>query len=226
MDSRLNWDAHIHRVIDRGRQMSRSLAPPMNGRSKLDPYRMILLYKAVVRPMLTYAAAVWATVAKSHRHKLQTFRNRTLRWALTALRYVRNTTIHQDAGIEPLMDFIRTIATQVFDRATDHQNPLVPTSQEYDFRIPGQYPGPSGTQPQLVTQHPISSSTIKLTRAEGGSSSWRLESVPLWRSIKRHSFSVKENSSKRKEDRVAGSSEDFHPDEEGEEQHGLDLVHP
>ncbi|GJQ87758.1 hypothetical protein Trydic_g10067 [Trypoxylus dichotomus] len=142
MDSRLNWGAHINRVIDRGRQMAGTLAPLMNGRSKLDPARKIQLYKAVLRPTVTYASSVWATAAKTHRIKIQTFQNRMLRWALDAPWFVRSDTLHEDAGIDPIMNFIRNTATRFFDKARDHENPLVSKSQEYDARIPWKYPRP------------------------------------------------------------------------------------
>ncbi|GJQ87645.1 hypothetical protein Trydic_g17469 [Trypoxylus dichotomus] len=125
MDSRLNWGAHINRVIDRGRQMAGTLAPLMNGRSKLDPARKIQLYKAVLRPTVTYASS-----------------NRMLRWALDAPWFVRSDTLHEDAGIDPIMDFIRNTATRFFDKARDPENPLVSKSQEYDARIPWKYPRP------------------------------------------------------------------------------------
>ncbi|GJQ75256.1 hypothetical protein Trydic_g9854 [Trypoxylus dichotomus] len=67
--------------------------------------------------------------------QLQAFQNRILRMTLNALLFARNTTLHEDAGVEPLIDFIRRIATRFFDRAADHWNPLVSASQDYDLRI-------------------------------------------------------------------------------------------
>ncbi|GJQ76689.1 hypothetical protein Trydic_g15542 [Trypoxylus dichotomus] len=142
LDSRLNWGAHIHKTIDRGKQMAGTLAPLLNGRSKLDLARKIQLYKTVLRPTVTYASAVWATAAQCHRIKLQNFQNRMLRWALDAPWFVRNTTIHEDAGVEPLLDYIRKTATKTFDTAREHQNPLVSNSQDYDSRLPWKYPRP------------------------------------------------------------------------------------
>ncbi|GJQ75498.1 hypothetical protein Trydic_g17585 [Trypoxylus dichotomus] len=142
LDSRLNWGAHIHKIIDRGKQMAGTLAPLMNGRSKLDLARKIQLYKTVLRPTVTYASAVWATAAQCHRTKLQNFQNRMLRWALDAPWFVRNTTVHEDAGVEPILDYIRKTATKTFDTAREHHNPLVSNSQDYDSRLPWKYPRP------------------------------------------------------------------------------------
>ncbi|GJQ75506.1 hypothetical protein Trydic_g17593 [Trypoxylus dichotomus] len=47
LDSRVNWGAHIHRVLDRGRQMSGTLYPLMVGLGKLDPSLKIRIYKTV-----------------------------------------------------------------------------------------------------------------------------------------------------------------------------------
>ncbi|GJQ72917.1 hypothetical protein Trydic_g1560 [Trypoxylus dichotomus] len=51
------------------------------------------MYKTVLRPIVTYASAVWATTATTHMHKLRTFQNRILQMAL------RNTAIHEDDGV-------------------------------------------------------------------------------------------------------------------------------
>ncbi|GJQ72148.1 hypothetical protein Trydic_g3242 [Trypoxylus dichotomus] len=50
----LNWGAHVHRVLDCGRQMSRTLYPLLIWRGKQEPSRKIQMYKTVVRPIVTY----------------------------------------------------------------------------------------------------------------------------------------------------------------------------
>ncbi|GJQ69715.1 hypothetical protein Trydic_g22286 [Trypoxylus dichotomus] len=94
--------------------MSGTLYPLLLGRGKLDPSRKIRIYKTVLRPIVTYASAVWATAATTHMNKLQTFQNRILRMALNAPYFVRNTALYEGAGVEPLIDFIRIIATRFF----------------------------------------------------------------------------------------------------------------
>ncbi|GJQ76478.1 hypothetical protein Trydic_g2190 [Trypoxylus dichotomus] len=66
---------------------------------------------------------------------------------------VRNTTIQEDAGVEPFMDFIRIIATRFFHRAVDHWNPLVSESQD-----PMEICSPTVIrrgQPSLTAEHPV-----------------------------------------------------------------------
>ncbi|GJQ79638.1 hypothetical protein Trydic_g16479 [Trypoxylus dichotomus] len=96
--------AHIHRVLDRGHQMLATLYPMMAGRGKLDPSLKVRIYKTVLRPTITYASAMWATAVPTHIKTLEAFHNRTLRRALNAPWYVRNTVIQEDTGVGPLMD--------------------------------------------------------------------------------------------------------------------------
>ncbi|GJQ70864.1 hypothetical protein Trydic_g784 [Trypoxylus dichotomus] len=53
--------------------MSGTLHPLLIGRGKLDPSHKIRIYKTVLRPIVTYASAVWATVATTYMNKLQAF---------------------------------------------------------------------------------------------------------------------------------------------------------
>ncbi|GJQ87112.1 hypothetical protein Trydic_g23961 [Trypoxylus dichotomus] len=89
--------------------MSGSFNPLLIVRGKLDPTRKIRIYKTVLRPIVTYASSVWTTALTTHMHKLQTFQNWIPRIALNSPWFVRNTTLHEDAEVEPLMDFIRRI---------------------------------------------------------------------------------------------------------------------
>ncbi|GJQ86488.1 hypothetical protein Trydic_g10390 [Trypoxylus dichotomus] len=109
-----------------------TLHPLLIGRGKLDPSRKIRIYKTVLRLIVKYALAAWAAAATTHINKFQTFQNRILRVVLNAPWFVRNITLHEDAGV----DFIRRTATRFFDRVVDHWNPLVSECRDYDPRIP------------------------------------------------------------------------------------------
>ncbi|GJQ70362.1 hypothetical protein Trydic_g1824 [Trypoxylus dichotomus] len=73
LDSHVNWAAHIHRVLDCGRQMLGTLYPMMVGRRRLDPSLKVWIYKIVLRPAITYACAVWETASPTHIRKLEAF---------------------------------------------------------------------------------------------------------------------------------------------------------
>ncbi|GJQ73851.1 hypothetical protein Trydic_g18788 [Trypoxylus dichotomus] len=63
------------------------------------------------------------TAAITHMSKLQALQNRMLRMVLNAPWFVKNTTLHEDAAVEPRIDSIRRIATRFFDKAVDHWKP-------------------------------------------------------------------------------------------------------
>ncbi|GJQ83045.1 hypothetical protein Trydic_g20060 [Trypoxylus dichotomus] len=121
VNPRVNWRAYIHRVLDRGREISRTLYPLLIGRGKLHLSSKIRIYR---------------TAATTHMNKLQAFPSRILRMALNAPWFVRNTTLLEDAGVESLIDFCRRIPIRFFDRAVDHWSSHVSASQDYDPRVP------------------------------------------------------------------------------------------
>ncbi|GJQ66146.1 hypothetical protein Trydic_g17 [Trypoxylus dichotomus] len=86
-----------------GRQMSGTFYPLPIGRGKLDPVCKIRIYKIVLGPIVTYASAVRVIAAATHMHKLKKFQDRILRMALNAPWFVRNTILHEDAGVESLI---------------------------------------------------------------------------------------------------------------------------
>ncbi|GJQ73393.1 hypothetical protein Trydic_g13758 [Trypoxylus dichotomus] len=71
LGSQVNWGAHTRRVLDPRFQMSGTLHPLLIGRGKLNTSRKIRIYKTVLRPIATYASAVWVTAATTHMNKLQ-----------------------------------------------------------------------------------------------------------------------------------------------------------
>ncbi|GJQ88730.1 hypothetical protein Trydic_g13385, partial [Trypoxylus dichotomus] len=172
------------------RQMSGTLYPLLLRRYKLDPTRKTWTYNTVLSPIVTYASAISETAATTHMNKLQTFQKRILRMALNAPWFVRNTILHEDAGEEPLIDFIRRIATlfSFIDRPVDHCNPLVSASQDYDLRIPWRYPRPrllvvgdqnwqQSTQP--ANHHPEMEPSHFVEEADSLEPKYDKESVPI-----------------------------------------------
>lgn len=132
LDSKLTWASHVEEMASRASRAMVQLYPMINRRSKLDSVRKLRLYKAVVRPTMTYASSVWGTAAPSHVQKLQVIQNRALRMAFDAPWYVRNTTLHRDSAMETIADFIRAKAANDFSKIETHHNPLLQGLLNYD----------------------------------------------------------------------------------------------
>ncbi|GFV06858.1 RNA-directed DNA polymerase from mobile element jockey [Trichonephila clavipes] len=79
MDSRLTYKKHIDYLSDKfwGRI---HLAISLIGRnSPLSLENKVILYKQVLRPIITYASPVWGAAAATHMKKIQIIQNKILR---------------------------------------------------------------------------------------------------------------------------------------------------
>lgn len=132
LDSKLTWKSHIELMANRAKAALVSLYALINRRSKLDPLRKIRLYKAVIRPTMTYAASVWGYAARSHVQKLQVVQNKVLRMAFDAPWFVSNETLHNDSQMVTIEEFIRVQASTEFARLETHPNPLLEGLMDYD----------------------------------------------------------------------------------------------
>ncbi|GFX31122.1 RNA-directed DNA polymerase from mobile element jockey [Trichonephila clavipes] len=83
--------------------LNRSISP----KSKLALRYKVLLYKAILRPIMLYASPIWAGAAVTHLKRLHTFQNIRLRIASNAPWFVRNEVLHTDLNDPPLLDFIK-----------------------------------------------------------------------------------------------------------------------
>ncbi|GFW96762.1 RNA-directed DNA polymerase from mobile element jockey [Trichonephila clavipes] len=68
-------------------------------KSKLALRQKILLYKAILRPIMLYASPIWAAAAVTHLKRLHTFQNIQLRRAANAPWFVRNEVLHKDLNV-------------------------------------------------------------------------------------------------------------------------------
>jgi len=59
----------------------------------------LLLYTAIIRPLIAYAYPVWAVTSKTKVKKLQTLTNKFLRTVLNAPWFMRNKQLHNDIGL-------------------------------------------------------------------------------------------------------------------------------
>ncbi|GFW23207.1 RNA-directed DNA polymerase from mobile element jockey [Trichonephila clavipes] len=76
-------------------------------KSKLALRQKVLLYKAILRPIMLYASSIWAAVTVTHLKRLHTFQNIQLLRAANAPWFVRNEVLHKDLNVPPLLDFIK-----------------------------------------------------------------------------------------------------------------------
>ncbi|CAH2040606.1 unnamed protein product, partial [Iphiclides podalirius] len=83
----------------------------------------VTLYKAVVRPIMTYASPVFAHIAPKQIHRLQVIQNRFLRRATGAPWFMRD--LHVDLELPTIAQFLKSASRRYFDSAGAHPNPLI-----------------------------------------------------------------------------------------------------
>lgn len=125
LDRGLTWRHHISEVRQRAKRRLTILAPLLNARSGLSIANGLLIFKQIIRPMLTYAAPVWWTAARSHIQKLQAVQSTCLRRVTGARWYISNRQIHEDLQIDYLQDHITGLARSFGSKLENADNPLV-----------------------------------------------------------------------------------------------------
>ncbi|GFT40022.1 uncharacterized protein TNCV_12561 [Trichonephila clavipes] len=84
----------------------------------------VLLYTAVMRPILAYASPVWGYAAKTNINILDTLKNSLIRMIVKATRYMRNDDIRNALKINSFKTHIQNLAINFFTdlHATNNVN--------------------------------------------------------------------------------------------------------
>ena len=91
-------------------------------KNSLSTSNKILIYKMLLRPIITYAAPVWCNIAKTNLMHLQRFQNKQLRLILNADRYTRIIELHEKTKIETLDVYIKKLSENFYDKQLQNNN--------------------------------------------------------------------------------------------------------
>ena len=126
LDTRLTYKHHVTRKLGQAYGRLTKLYPLINKKSPLRTDCTLLLYKSLLRPILTYACPVWFSVSSTTRHKLESFQNKVLRLAVNAPWFVRNSQLSREMGVDTLEDHLKGLTTKHFDML-----PLFPATADF-----------------------------------------------------------------------------------------------
>lgn len=132
LDRRLTWRPHIEERVRVANGAVGSLLPLLHRRSKLSTENKLRIYNAIIKPILTYAAVIWATAAPSHLHFMQRVQNKILRMTVAAPWFVRNATIHDDLGVPSICETVQLQAREQIMAVEYHLNPLLRRYANYE----------------------------------------------------------------------------------------------
>ncbi|GBM46176.1 putative RNA-directed DNA polymerase from transposon X-element [Araneus ventricosus] len=125
LDNKLTFRSHFKYSTEKFWAKVHLLIPLIGRRSPLALENKLLLFKQVLRPILTYAAQIWGLAAPSNRKKAQILKNKILRIMVNAPWYVKNSVIHNDLKIQTMDEFIKDLSRKFFQKLVNHTNPTV-----------------------------------------------------------------------------------------------------
>lgn len=123
LDTRLTFTKHIDTQCHKAIGALVKLFPLLNRDSSLNIKNKILLYKTVIRPILTYAAPVWSNTCAANYKKLQVVQNKCLRVIGNFSRSTSINVIHEKLNVEYIKDFIICL-TQKFCAKTENSQDI------------------------------------------------------------------------------------------------------
>lgn len=144
LDCRLNFRRHIKNTLKKAYNTNRLLYPLMGPKSFLNEKNKKLLYKTIIRPILTYAAPIWSGVSRTAFRPLESYQNKLLRLITNSDRYRKIDDMLQQTGMETLRDHTTRLTqnfytkklnvnriTRNITRIRHHNNPRPAHRQPY-----------------------------------------------------------------------------------------------
>lgn len=112
LDSKLIFRDHINMIRNKATRCVSAVYPLIGRRSNLSVKNKFLIFKAIIRPILTYASPIWIHAAISNRKNLQVIQNKCLKMILN-LPWRHNTMdLHERAGVPILAEYIAQLNTK------------------------------------------------------------------------------------------------------------------
>lgn len=117
LDSRLTLTPHVERVCGLAKAGLASISPLLRS-TKLPTKTKILLYTALLRPVITYAAPAWYHLTcRTARRKLAAIQSKSLRRATRSPWFVRNAVVRASSGVPALRDFVDGLTAKLEETA-------------------------------------------------------------------------------------------------------------
>ncbi|GBM31657.1 putative RNA-directed DNA polymerase from transposon X-element [Araneus ventricosus] len=101
-------------------------------KSKLSLSNKLLLYKSLVRPVMSYASPVWGAAAKSHLIKLESAQNITARQITNSPWFIRNRYVAKELKLKSMKEYFKKLSTNFFNKIENSINPAVQDIPKYD----------------------------------------------------------------------------------------------
>jgi hypothetical protein len=128
LDARLNLKRHIKTATTKGNAAIRILYPLLNRNSGMSQENKTLLYKQVIRPIITYGAPILSHISNYAMQPLEVLQNKCMRLATGAPRYTRITDLRERTGLPSIREHTTATAERFFRRNRNH--PLIASTMQ------------------------------------------------------------------------------------------------
>jgi hypothetical protein len=104
----------------------------INKSSSININLALTVYKALIRPIITYAAPAWGYAPKTQFNKLQVFQNKVLRIITKHPRVTPIDTLHEQTGMETITNHVRKLAQKLYFKIQFSDNSQIRQLGQYD----------------------------------------------------------------------------------------------
>jgi hypothetical protein len=134
LDSKLLFTKHLQTVLHNVTGTLLKIFPLLAPYSPLTIPNKMLLYKLLLRSMITYAAPVWSSTSPTNYRHLQVYQSKCLRVIGDFPRRTPISNLHAHLQIIPIHQFIYHLTDKFFVSCPMHPNPLISNTGNYTLQ--------------------------------------------------------------------------------------------
>ncbi|GBM91126.1 putative RNA-directed DNA polymerase from transposon X-element [Araneus ventricosus] len=143
LDEKFTWKNHITTIKTKFRAASRKLFPLIARDSEMNRKYKLLLYTAILRPIITYGCPIWGAAANSNIRMLEILENNIIRLICKAGWYMRNVDIRNAIKLISLKEFIKKISAKFYHNLDNIDNEAIQQLEHYS-------PDPKSKRPRKI----------------------------------------------------------------------------
>lgn len=136
LDQQLSMIKHTSETVNKVKKAVGILTPLLRKNSPLPISLKVYIYKAYIRPIITYASPVWSAMPHSYKAKLQTLQTTILRRISGARFFITNEQIAQALKVPALTEYIASLADKFYNSIPTHDNITIKGITNYDPSLP------------------------------------------------------------------------------------------
>ncbi|GBM54382.1 RNA-directed DNA polymerase from mobile element jockey [Araneus ventricosus] len=140
LDKKLTCQSHISSIKTKFRNVTRKLYLLSARDSDMKRKYKILIYTAILRPIITYGCPIWGAAVKSNINKLEVLENNIIRHICKAGWYMRNEDIRKAIKLPSLKDFIKKISVNFYNNIENIDNEAIRQIDKYTLNFKSKRP--------------------------------------------------------------------------------------